>query len=353
MSLPETMLAAVWNGPDQLDLIQRSVPEVVPGALLIRVRACAICGSDLRILRSGNPRITAPRIIGHEVSGEVVAIGHGVSGFAIGDRVTTGADIPCGECEHCRSGRANCCDINYAVGYQFDGGFAEYMLVNPLIVKYGPIRMFSDALPYEHAALAEPLACCINGYERALYEPDAGGSVVVFGAGPIGLMLVMLGRAFGAKRIITIEPSAVRRAKALQLGAHIALDPENEDVVANVLAATGGSGAQAIFTACPSATSHEQAIAMVGKRGVVNLFGGLAKTAPAISLLSNHLHYREAYITGSHGSTPAHHKRALAMIEENEIDVAPLIAESVPLAEIHRGFALAGSGGPGKIVVCP
>ena len=353
MNLPSKMLAAVWRGPDLMHLEERGIPQVIPGSLLIRVRACAICGSDLRILHSGNPRITAPRILGHEASGEVVAIGDGVSGYSLGDRVTTGADVPCGECDHCLSGRANCCDINYAVGYQFDGAFAEYMLVSPLIVKNGPIQKLSQQIPWEVAALAEPLACCINGFERALYQKGSGGNVVVFGAGPIGLMLLSLGHTFGAKRLICIEPSEVRRSMAVKFGAQVTIDPSSEDVVAKVMTVTNGVGGHAIFTACPSHLAHEQAIAMVAKRGVVNLFGGLPKFAPAISMMSNHLHYREAYITGSHGSTPQQHAKALEMIQDGTFNAQALISDCFDLSEIHRGFELAASGLAAKIIIKP
>jgi L-iditol 2-dehydrogenase len=354
MTTPSTMLAAVWRGPGQLDLEDRAVPAVIPGSLLIKVKACAICGSDIRIMNNGNSRIKEPRILGHEAAGEVVAIGEGTSGFAIGDRVTLGADIPCGNCDHCRSGRANCCDINFAVGYQFDGAFAEYMLINPLIVKNGPIQKFNEQLDWDEATLAEPLGCCLNGYERALYHPKSfGGNVVVFGAGPIGLMLLSLGRLFGAKKLIIIEPCALRRQLALKFGAQFAVDPSAENVISKVMEITSGIGAHAIFTACPSSKAHEQAIAIVAKRGVVNLFGGLPASAPEILLLSNHLHYREAYVTGSHGATPQHHAQALRMIQNKEIDALALISDRLPLSEIGRAFELAASGTAVKVIVNP
>ena len=128
------MLAALWHGPHDIRIEKKPIPEVLPGSVLVKVKACAICGSDLRIKGDGNPRINAPRILGHEIAGEVVKLGDGVDNYAIGDRVSTGADVPCGNCNHCKSGRPNCCDLNLAIGYQFDGGFAEYILLDPLVV---------------------------------------------------------------------------------------------------------------------------------------------------------------------------------------------------------------------------
>jgi len=348
------MQAAVWYQPNDLRLEDRPIPDAIPGSLVLKVHACAVCGSDIRILKEGNPRILEPRILGHEIAGEVVEIGEGVVGYAIGDRISTGADIPCGECKHCKSGRPNCCDINYAIGYQFDGGYAEYVRLDPLVVKYGPLQKFDKKLPWKNAALAEPLACCINGYERVFYQEGAGGTVVIFGAGPIGLMLMTLGKQlYSAKQVIMIEPNKTRRALSLSLGADIVVDPATEDPVTLVMDLTDGQGAQAIFTACPVIETHKQAIEMVAKRGVVNLFGGVPKSEPPIPLLSNFLHYREAYVTGSHGSTPEQHSKALALISTGRVDVTNLISKTVSLSNIHEGFALATAGSVSKVIVSP
>jgi L-iditol 2-dehydrogenase len=348
------MLSAVWHGPNDMRLEDRPVPKVVPGSVLVKVKSCAICGSDLRILGDGNSRISPPHILGHEISGEVVEVGEGVTNYVVGDRVATGADVPCGKCNHCLSGRPNCCDINYAIGYQFDGGYAEYILLDPLVVRYGPMQKFDNSLSWQEASLAEPLACCINGYERALYHKDMGGVVVIFGAGPIGLMLMMLGKQFyGVDKVIIVEPSELRRNMALDLGADMAIDPTTQDPVIEVMNITNNQGAQAIFTACPIIETHEQAIKIVAKRGVVNFFGGVPKGEPAIPLLSNFIHYREAYITGSHGSTPEQHEKALNMIANKTVDISSLVSKSVPLSNIMEGFKIAADGKLAKVIITP
>jgi len=349
------MLAAVWHGPQDIRLEEVELPKVIPGSLLLRVKVCAICGSDLRIFNEGNPRITKPTIVGHEVSGEVVEVGEGVNQFVIGDRVSVGADIPCGVCIHCLSGRGNCCDINYAIGYQFNGGFAEYMLLDPLVVSHGPVHKFNKDLSWNLAALAEPLACCINGYERALFDDNSKDEdIVIFGAGPIGLMLLLLGiQKYLAKRIIMIEPSKERRMLAESLGAAYLIDPNVDDPVSIVMGITNGQGVRAVFTANSVVETHEQAIAMVGTRGVVNLFGGLPKNAPPITMLSNQLHYKEAYLTGSHGSTPEQHGKALSLIESNQVDLAPLISKSFTLENIIDGYNMARSSSFAKVIIHP
>jgi L-iditol 2-dehydrogenase len=348
------MLAAVWHGPNDMRLENKPVPEVLPGTVLVKVEACAICGSDLRIMGDGNPRINPPHILGHEISGEIVKLGAGVNNYALGDRISTGADVPCGKCSHCKSGRPNCCDTNLAIGYQFDGGFAEYILLDPLVVKHGPMQKFSEKLSWNNASLAEPLACCINGYERAFYDQDTGGTIVIFGAGPIGLMLLMLGiNYYNVDQIVIVEPSKIRRQIASQLGADLVINPDNLEPVQSVMDYTNQQGANLIFTACPVVKTHTQAIEMVAKRGVVNFFGGVPKTDLPISLLSNFIHYREAYITGSHGSTPRQHSMALDLIDKGVIDISKVVTNSLSLSDIHDGFAIAASGTSAKVIINP
>lgn len=325
------MLAARWHGPLDLRLEKVPIPKVAPKSVLVKVYACAVCGSDNRIFRFGDARVVSPRTIGHEIAGKVVDVGSGVTRFRPGDRVTVGADIPCGECDHCRAGRPNCCQTNLAIGYQYDGGFAEYLLLEPLVVEQGPIQKFSSGLDYEIAALAEPLACCLNGYQRVLGASPVGGTVVVFGAGPIGIMLTMLAPLKGADRVIVIEPNTERRQAALVAGADVSIDPEKLDSVKTVMNLTDGKGADMIFTACPSLESQRDAMAMVATRGVVNLFGGLPKDTPKLEIYSNEIHYKEACVTGSHGSTPEQHKEAIELIERKVISVEQLISRRLSL----------------------
>ena len=345
--------SAVWSGPNKLLLVEENLPILKNGEALLKVESCAICGSDLRILKHGNPRVASGRIIGHEISGVICALSDGVSKWNIGDRVSVGADIPCGQCHHCQSGRPNCCDINYAIGHQFEGGFSEYLILNELTLRLGPVKKLKPDTDFDCAALAEPLACCINGFERGLMEK--GRSVVVFGAGPIGMMLGMLALfVYKAPIVVLIDPNQKRLDKAMEIGAAtMALNPNNIDVVKAVIEMTSGAGADMIFTACPAVETHEQAISMVAKRGVVNLFGGLAGTARPILLSSNFLHYREAYITGSHGSTPEQHSKAVELIESGAVPVERLITHSFPLSDINKAYEVAGSGDAIKVVIKP
>ncbi len=345
--------SAVWRGLGSLQLEKSSLPDLKSGEAMLKVESCAICGSDLRILKHGNARVESGQIVGHEISGVISAVAEDVKNWKVGDRVSVGADVPCGKCVHCKSGRPNCCDINYAIGHQFAGGFSEYLVLNELTLNLGPVRKLKPETDFDCAALAEPLACCLNGYERGLMQD--GRTVVIFGAGPIGMMLGMLGLfAYKAPLVILIDPNQKRLEKALQMGAatHV-LNPNRLDVVDAVLEMTAGSGAEMIFTACPDIKTHEQAIAMVAKRGVVNLFGGLPGGAPSIALNSNFIHYREAYITGSHGSTPDQHAKAVELIEKGVLPIERLITHKFPLSAIEKAYEIASSGEAIKVIVKP
>ncbi len=347
----QTNLSAVWNKPGDVSLVSKPLSPPEEGGIIVKVESCAMCGSDLRILRHGNARVAPGRTVGHEIAGRVVAVGKGVNRFREDDRVSIGADVPCGNCTHCLAGRANCCDVNYAIGHQFEGGFAQYIPLNKLVVDLGPVQKLAASTSYDVAALAEPLACCINGYERGLMAP--GRSVVIFGAGPIGMMLAMLAPAYGATQVVLIDPSQARLDKAQQLSLAQHYISPGTDPVEAVMEITRGLGADMIFTACPSVEAHGQAIRMLAKRGVVNLFGGVPKDSPAIAMESNFIHYREAYITGSHGSTPEQHAKALALIESGKVDVEKLITHRLPLEKIHDAYEVAGTGDAVKVVIKP
>lgn len=345
------MKAAILLGLDRLVLDDVAEPEIDCDSALMRVEAVSICGSDVRILHHGNPRVKPPVIIGHEAAGVIVRTGLNVKHLREGDRVAIGADVPCGMCDWCRSGLGNNCASNFAVGYQIPGAFAEYMKLPKLMMEEGPVTVIPDGLSFEEAALAEPLACAINGLE--LVNMSLGKTVVILGLGPIGCMMIDLAMAMGAGKIICVQRSRRRMEIAKQYGADRYIATEETDPVAAVLEETGGQGADVVVTTCGSVEAHEQAVEMVGHRGYVNLFGGLGKDARPMSLLSNKVHYRECFITGSHGSVPRQHKLAVKLIASGRVRVQPLITHRFPLEQIAGAFQVMESRQGMKVVLQP
>lgn len=351
------MLAAVLTAPKTIELQEMPAPACDADSVLVRVRACAVCGSDVRILNYGNPRVAPPQVMGHEIAGDAAAVGERVGKFAVGDRVAIGADVPCGECPACEAGYGNNCRTNLAMGYQFAGGFAEYVLLEPRVVRYGPVHRIPEALDYDLATLAEPLACALNGYEL-VGGVRPGETVVVIGAGPIGLMLLELGRLFGAGRLVLVQRSRARLELARPFGPDVTICTLDEDPVERVRAVTGGAGADVIFTANASPEAQEQALQMLGFRARLNLFGGLPPGSRPISFDSNLVHYREATVTGSHGSVPRQHRLALEMLAQGEegrrgVVGGRYITHRFALADIHQAFAVAAAKEALKVIVRP
>jgi L-iditol 2-dehydrogenase len=187
----------------------------------------------------------------------------------------------------------------------------------------------------DHAALAEPLACCLNGMERVFFK--AGKSVLVIGAGAIGLLLVQLARAYGSPLIILydIDPKRLKNAYISQPDYVI---NNKANLMRNVQEITAGHGVDIVFVACASPEAQEESLKVVAKRGAVNFFGGLPSNARNINISSNYIHYREIYLTGSHGSTPAHHASALKLIATKKVDVSNLITHRYSLDDIKKAF---------------
>ena len=346
-----SMKAAVLIEPERMVLEDRAVPALEPGSVLIRVRACAICGSDIRIFHSGNSRVRLPAVMGHETAGDVVAVGEFVTKFSPGDRVAVGADVPCGECEYCEAGFGNNCPVNYAMGYQFDGGFAEYVLLNRTVVQYGPVHRIPDHVTYDEGAMAEPLACVLNALN--LTGICLGDTVVIIGAGPIGCMMIPAIRRMGAGKIIVIQRSRPRLEQARQFGADLYFSTEVEEPISRVLAETQGIGAHVVITANGNPDTQPEALAMVRNRGRVNFFGGLPADRSKVTLDTNLIHYKELTVTGAHGSTPAQHGKAVSLIADGLISVGNFISHRFPLDRIHEAFKVAESHRGMRVVIQP
>lgn len=344
------MKAAVYLGIGQIEVRDLEMPAVGDDEALIKVDSCAVCGSDIRTFRHGNSRVVPPQILGHEIAGQVVRAGRNVTKVKEGDRVAVGADVPCGECVYCESGMGNNCLENYAMGYQFAGGFAEYCLLNGTVMKYGPVHLIPENISYEEAALAEPLACVINGLERAGVRP--GDTAVIIGAGPIGCMMIPLARLWGAVKVILVDSDQSRIAQAEHFGADEYIWSGDGSPVGKVMELTGGRGADVVFTANSSAASHLEAIDMAGHRARVNLFGGLAQ-GETIMIEPNKIHYKEMILTGSHGSTPRQHRMALEFIKEGKIDMKKYISHRFPLGKINDAFHAAETREGLRVIVRP
>jgi L-iditol 2-dehydrogenase len=344
------MKAAYLNGPLQIDVRQVDIPAVPEDGLLIKVKACGICGSDLRRWKEGPQAGEEPVIAGHEIAGVVAGVGSGVKGFVIGDRLAVAPDIHCGICYYCLHNLYNLCENLRLIGITpgYNGGFADYMVLTAEILLGGIIHGIPPSFSSLQAALAEPLSSVLAAQQGA--GVSLGDTVVVMGAGPIGCLHVAVARARGACVILS-DPSELRRQMATRFGPELIIDPMKQDLVEEVRRATGGRGADIAICANPVAATHTQAVQLVRKRGKVVLFGGLPNGNPMTSLDGNRIHYNEIQVMGSFSYHPSFHALALETIQRGIVQSDDIITHTYSIDEINKAFETAACGEALKVVV--
>jgi len=347
--------------PGDLRVEDLPVPEAGPGDLIIRVRTCSTCGTDAKIFRFGHHHISLPRVLGHEVAGEITEVGPEVEGhdgesqdgkgWSVGDRVQIIAAIPDGVCFFCRRGQHTVCEDLESIGYQYDGGFAEFMRVPGKVLAVDGVNKVPEHVPFEEASLTEPLACVLNGQELA--QVGEGDVVVILGAGPIGCLHVRLARARGASTVVLVDVNQGRLDLAARAEPDVSIDSTKDDPIDAVRKMTDGRGADVVITATGVGQAQEQALEMAAPRGRVSLFGGLPKDDSTIRFDSNLVHYGELSVFGAYGSAPRHNREALSLIADGKVRVDDLITHRMPLADVHRAIETVISGDGLKVVIEP
>jgi L-iditol 2-dehydrogenase len=313
------------------------VPEIGEEDLLVRVKACGVCGSDVHGFDGSTGRRIPPLVMGHEAAGVVEHVGARVTNFAPGDRVTFDSTVFCGDCAYCRRGEVNLCDNRRVLGvscgdYRRHGAFAEYVAV-PARISY----RLPDSVPFEHAALIEALSVAMHAVNRKV--PTPGEPLVVIGCGMIGLLIQQVLRAQGCGPIVAVDVDARRLAMAARLGADLTIDGR-KDIVGAIHDYTEGRGALQSFEAVGFTETVQAAVRSVRKGGAVTLVGNLK---PLVDLPLQDFVTRELTLFGScasRGEYPA----AIALMERGGVDVASLISAIAPLDEgpqwfdrLHRG----------------
>jgi L-iditol 2-dehydrogenase len=344
------MRAARFHAPGDIRLEDVPAPAAGPGDVVIRVRNCSTCGTDVKISRHGHHHIVPPRTMGHEIAGEIVEVGDGVDGWSVGDRVQVIAAVPCGVCTDCRQGRMTVCPHQTSMGYHYDGGFAQLCRVPAQVLAVDGLHRIPDGIGFDEASVAEPLACVINGQELA--RVGTGDNVVVLGAGPVGCLHVRLARANGAARVVLVELNRERLAQAAAVvGPDAAVCSADDDPIEAILSLTDGRGVDVAVTATAAGAAQEQALRMLARRGRLSLFGGLPKDRPTITLDSNLVHYRELTLVGANGSRPEHNARALDHIASGTVPVLDLITHRIPLDNVLDGLEHVARGEAIKVTV--
>lgn len=337
------MKASRFLGNKTFAVTDLPTPHAGPGELVLRNQVCGVCGTDVHIYHGepGSADVNPPVVLGHEYSGEVVEVGEGVTGFAVGDHVTVDPNIYCGHCAYCQNGKKQLCPSMEAIGVTRDGGFAQYSRI-PASQAF----KLEPTVPWEAAAMAEPLACCLHGIDLAGIQ--VGDKVCVVGGGAIGLLMVQLVKLSGASQIVLSEPNEKRRQVGLQLGANTALDPTRPDAQ-EAFAQVLDGGANVVIECVGNVPAVKSAFQFAGKGATVLLFS-VPKVDATFDLPLFDVYKKELTIKGSFVN-PDTHARAVALINSGKVDFDPIITHRFTLDQLPEAIAMQMSDASIKVVV--
>ena len=337
------MKAIVYRG-NEIAVKDIKRPRISSGEALLKVKAAAICGTDIRIISHGHPLIPegTARILGHEISGVIEEVTADVKNLKPGMSVAVAPNIHCGNCAQCIKGNTHMCENYVAFGIGIDGGFAEYMRLPTNAIKQGNIIPIKEGTAYEQVALNEPLSCCYNSLTYTGFS--LGETILIVGAGPIGIMHTILANKMGASKVIVSEISDGRRQEIATFGADVVIDPASQELREVVMEKTDGRGADVAVIACPITSVHNEVLECLAPGGRMNIFGGLPKDDAMTTMSANLIHYNNLKVVGTTRQSISQYVRTLRLIEGRKIDIAGLITGCFDLDEAEPAFRISRDG---------
>ena len=344
------MKAAVFYGPRDVRVESVPRPSPGPGEVVLRVLRCSVCGTDKRIFTHGQKNVAPPAITGHEIVGTVYEIGSGVDrGISSGQKVVVATVVGCGKCVYCRRKQYNLCDSFTALGYDYAGGFAEYVKIPAAAVAQGNVIPIPDTMSLERATLVEPLSCCLNGQEYLAAQP--GDRALVFGAGPIGLMHASILKARGCDPIVVTDVSEERLAYVREFGLGWTVNTAGGEGVEKILAAAGGEKFDVALTANSVKATQAEALKLARKKARVCFFAGIPKDDPVLGIDTNLIHYNEISLFGCFASNLRHYHQALEMVARDDIPWDRFLTHSFKLDDMVKAYAVVEAGQGIKTVI--
>jgi L-iditol 2-dehydrogenase len=338
--------SAVLYGPEKIKIEDVMKPSAGPEEVIVKVDTALTCGTDVKVfLRGGHPRmINPPAAFGHEFSGVIAEIGGNVCGFKKGMRVAAANSAPCGECFYCRKSLENLCDDLIFI----NGAYSEYIKIPERIVKINLFKI-PDELSFEAAALIEPLACVLHGAEELGIKP--GDTVVVNGAGPIGLLFIQVFKFSGA-RVVSTDTNEKRRKLAIRSGADAVVDPGVSSALKHIQKFTEGRGADGAVDATGIPKVWEDSVGLVRKGGAVVFFGGCAPGSTAV-IDTALVHYSELTLKGVFHHRPRFVKQAFDLLARGAVSASNVVTREMPLSELPRALNLMINKDAVKIAIKP
>lgn len=336
------MKAAVYLGPEHLEIQERPIPEPGEDEILVKVAYCGVCGTDINIYKGsgGAYAVNPPLVPGHEFAGEVVKVGSKVTGLKAGDRVTVDPNDMCGHCDPCREAQGHFCENMIGIGTTVDGGFEEYMTAHAKQAYKLP-----DGLDLKYASMTEPLSCCLHGID--LCNIKAGDTVLVMGGGPIGMIMLQLAKLSGAAKLILSEPVEEKRKTAMELGATATVNPLEDDVEAFLKDYT--DNVNCVIECIGNVHTQADAVRFAGHGATVMLFG-LSAPDQKFEISGYEVFQKELKITSSFVN-PYTFKRSIELLEAGRINMDAAIASVQPLDKLPEVLADPSYRREGKVII--
>ncbi|TKJ46126.1 hypothetical protein CEE35_01325 [Candidatus Aerophobetes bacterium Ae_b3b] len=343
------MKALVYHAIQDFRIEEIEKPACPPEGLLLKVKACGLCGGDVRTYFGGHKSVTPPWIIGHEIAGIVEEVGDQTKGFHKGNRLAVAPVVYCGKCPFCLEGKHYLCQNVKEIAQHWPGGFAEFMAIPEDALKLGNVNVIPQGLSFEEAAISEPPSSCLNAQDRA--QVGMGDSVVIIGAGPVGCFHCEIARIRGALKIVMVDLLNERLKLAERFSPDLLLESSDSGYLKKLNDETEGLGADVVIVACSSTKAQQDALEIARNGGRVIFFGGLAPGKSSSSLDANLLHYKNLQIFGAYSFSPEHHRLSLKLISKGKIDAKKYITHVIPLENIIEGIKAVKEGIVLKVVV--
>ena len=324
------MKCAVLSAPGQIEITERTLADCGPFDVLVAVETCGVCRTDRKAALLGQRDLVLPRILGHEIVGHIQQVGSAIASFQVGDYVQVYPGNACATCAACLDGNDHLCDQMQIIGFHLDGGFAEYILICGQDREPENLNILPARLDSKTASLAEPLACSINLLQRL--SLDSSTSLVIFGAGPLGILTAQLAALYQVKRIAMVEPHAGRRRIAADFSD--AQFDFNSQTTADLMQFSQGHGFDIAIPCCPGNEPFEMSLEVLARRGQLGFFSGLTGRSDISNSYWNNIHYRELSVVGSYGCSLAHNREALKLLSAGQISLAGLPCRDISWLEL-------------------
>ena len=331
------MKAALLYNKEDIRIQDIKIPDINDNEILLKTKSAALCGTDVRMFRNGYKNINEdnPLVLGHELSGIIEKAGSGVTGFKKGMRVAVAPNMGCGQCDWCVSGNTHLCEDYKAFGISINGGFAEYTRIPELAIRQGNIMEIPSHVSFDEAALAEPLSCVYNAFERAAIR--LGDDVLILGAGPIGLMHAMMAKKGGAAKVIISDIGMERLKYANDIDSSY-ITSSLDELKAKINQLTSGKGVDVCITANPSSKSQIMALELTATNGRVIYFGGIPANSDLSGINTNLIHYKQLIVSGTTRQSIMQFRRVLKMIADNVLEVKNLISDKYDIDHIEEAM---------------